>query len=176
MDMERFWTGKAFEQDGLRERLQSAAARSLQDAGQQDDGQRRRSSAEERGDGEDDDADEQKALATKAAGEPVGGGKDDGIGHQVAGEHPGGLGVGGREASGNVGQRDRGDGGVEHLHEGGQHDRNGDQPRIDALGEGIALVGRGGIGPDRGGGDGFEAAVVIAGGTSEVKPPRRGRL
>ncbi len=85
--------GEAFEQDGLRERLQRAAARSLQDASQQDDAQRRRRSAEERGDGEDDDAGEQKALASKAAGEPVGGGQDDGVGHQVAGQHPGGLGV-----------------------------------------------------------------------------------
>jgi hypothetical protein len=128
----------------LRERLQCAAARSLQDAGQQDDAQRRRRSAEEGGDGEDDDAGEQKALAAKAAGEPVGGGQDDGVGHQVAGEHPGGLGVGGGERAGDVRQRHRGDGGVKHLHEGGQHDRDGDQPRVYALGERVTGLGLGG--------------------------------
>ena len=65
----------------------------------------------------------QEALAAEAAGEPVGGRQDDGVGDQVAGQHPGGFGVGGREAAGDVGQRHRRDGGVEHLHEGGQHDR-----------------------------------------------------
>ena len=127
--------GKAFEQDGLREGLEGAAAGSLEDAGEQDDGQRGSGSAEEGGDGEDDDAGEQKALAAEAAGEPVGGGQDDGVGDQVAGEDPGGFGVGGGERAGDVGQGHRGDGGVQHLHEGGQHDRGGDQPRVDALGE-----------------------------------------
>ena len=136
--------GKAFEQDGLRERLQCAAAGALHDAGEQNDAERGRRSAEERGDGEDDDADEQEALAAEAAGEPVGGGQDDGVGDEVAGEHPGGFGVGGRERAGDVGQRDRGDGGVEHLHEGGQHDRDRDEPRVDALGERIAGLGGGG--------------------------------
>ena len=121
--MERLCDGKALQQDGLRERLQRAAARSLQHAGQQNDAQRRRRSAEERGDGEDDDAGEQEALAAKAAREPVGGGQDDGVGHQVAGQHPGGLGVGGRKRAGDIRQRHRGDGGIQHLHKGGQHDR-----------------------------------------------------
>ena len=132
---------KAFEQDGLRKRLQRAAAGALHDARQQNDAQRGRRAAEERRDGEDDDAGEQEALAAEAAGEPVGGGQDDGVGDQVAGEHPGGLGVGGGERAGDVGQRHRGDGGVQHLHEGGQHDRDGDQPGVDALGERVAGLG-----------------------------------
>src|ERR1017187_7428885 len=92
-------------------------------------------SAKEGGHREDGDADEQKALAAEAAGEPVGGGEDDSVGDQVAGEHPGGLGVGGRERAGNVRQGHRGNGGVEHLHKGGEHDGHNYQPRVDALGE-----------------------------------------
>ena len=102
--MERFWIGKALQQNRLRERLQRAAARPLHDAGQQNDSQRRGRSAEERGDGENDDAGEQKALAAKAPGKPVGGGQNDRVGHQIAGQHPGGFGVRGRERPGDVGQ------------------------------------------------------------------------
>ena len=137
--------GEAFEKNGLRERLQCAAAGALHHARQQDDRQRWSRAAEERGHREEDDADEQEALAAEAASKPVGGGQDDGVGNQVAGEHPGGLGVGGGERAGDVGQGYGGDGGVEHLHEGGQHDGDGDQPRVDALGERIAgLCGGGG--------------------------------
>ena len=132
---------EALEQDGLRQGLKRAAACSLKDAGEQNDAEGRGCSAEERGDGEDDDAGEQEALAAEAAGEPVGGGEDDGVGDEVAGEDPGGFGVGGREAAGDVGQGHGGDGGVEHLHEGGEHDGDGDQPRVDALGEGITSLG-----------------------------------
>ena len=76
---------EAFKQDGLRQGLESAAARALQDAGEQDDGERRSGAAEERGDGEEDDAGEQEALAAEAPGKPVGGGQNDGVGDQVAG-------------------------------------------------------------------------------------------
>ena len=132
--------GKTFQQDGLRERLQCAAARALQNARHQNDGQRRRRSAEERRDGEENDARQQEALAAKTPREPIRRGQDDGIGDEVAGKNPGGLRVRRRERTGNVGQRHRGDGGVKHLHEGGQHDRDRDQPWVDTLGERIAGV------------------------------------
>ncbi len=132
---------EALEQDGLGEGLKGAAACSLKDAGEENDAEGGGCSAEEGGDGEDDDAGEQEALASEAAGEPVGRGEDDGVGDEVAGEDPGGFGVGGGEAAGNVGQRHGGDRGVEHLHKGGEHDRDGDQPGIDALGEGITSLG-----------------------------------
>ena len=89
-----FCRGKALKQDGLRQRLQCAAPRTLQHAGQQNDGERWGRSAEKRGNGEDGDADEQEPLASEAAGEPVGGGQNDGVGDQVAGENPGGFRVG----------------------------------------------------------------------------------
>ena len=139
-----FGDGEAFEQDGLREGLECAAACALHDAGEENDAERGSRSAKEGRDGEDGDADEQEALAAEAAGEPVGGGQDDGVGDQVAGEDPGGLGVGGGERTGDVGQGHRGDGGVEHLHEGGEHDGNDYQPRVDALGERVTSLGGGG--------------------------------
>jgi hypothetical protein len=71
-------------------------------------------------------------LRPKLEREPVGGGEDDGVGDEVAGEDPGGFVVGGGERAGDVGERDRGDGGVEHLHEGGEHDGRGDEPGIEA--------------------------------------------
>ena len=83
-------------------------------------------------DGEDGDAGHEEAFAAEFEGEPVAGGKDDGVGDQVAGEHPGGLVGGGGEGAGDVREGDRGDGGVQHLHEGGEHDGRGDEPGIDA--------------------------------------------
>ncbi len=59
-------------------------------------------------------------------------GKNDGVGDEIGGEDPGGFLLRGAEAAGDVRQGDVGDGGVEHLHEGGQGDRHGDDPRIDA--------------------------------------------
>ena len=82
---------EAFEQDGLRERLKCAAACSLDDAREQNEAESRRGSAGEAGDGEDDDAGDEEALAAEAEREPVGGRKDDGVGDEVAGEHPGGF-------------------------------------------------------------------------------------
>ncbi len=122
------------------EGLEGATACALNDAGQQQDGQGGSGSAGEAGDGEDDDAGKEKALAAEFEGEPVAGGEDDGIGDEVAGEDPGGFVVRGGEGAGDVGQGDRGNGGVEHLHEGGKHDRGGDQPRVDALGDISGLI------------------------------------
>ena len=90
---------EAFEQDGLREGLEGAAAGSLDDAGEQQEAEGGRGSAGEAGDGEDGDAGHEEALAAEAQGEPVGGGKDDGVGDEVAGEHPGGFVGGWRRAS-----------------------------------------------------------------------------
>ncbi len=56
---------EAFEQNRLRQRLQRAAARPLQDASQQHDRERGSGSAEERRNRKDDDAGEQKRLRPK---------------------------------------------------------------------------------------------------------------
>ncbi len=125
------WEG--FEEDGLGERLESSAACALHDAGQQQDGQGRGGSTGEAGDGEDDDAGEKKAFAAEFEGEPVAGRENDGVGDEVAGEDPGGFVVRGREGACDVGEGDGCDGGVEHLHEGREHDGGGDQPGVDAV-------------------------------------------
>ena len=58
-------------------------------------------------------------------------GQHDGVGHQVAGQHPGALIGAGAQRAGDMGQGHVGDGGVEHLHEGRQRHGHGDQPGID---------------------------------------------
>ena len=89
-----------------------------------------REAAEQRADGEQGDAGHVEALASEAVGEPAGDGQNDGAGDQIAGEDPGGLFLAGAESAGDVRQGDVGDGGVEHLHEGGERDGEGDRPRI----------------------------------------------
>ena len=83
-----------------------------------------------RADREHRDAGHVEALAADAVGEPAGDGQDDGAGDEVAGEDPGGLFLAGAERAGHVRQGDVGDGGVEHLHERGQRDGDGDEPGI----------------------------------------------
>ena len=90
-----------------------------------------RQAAQERADGEQRHADHVEALAAEQHGEPAAHGQDDGVGNQVGGEHPGGFVDAGREAAGDVRQRDVGDAGIQHLHEGGQHDGHGDHPGVD---------------------------------------------
>ena len=127
----RFSGGKAFEENRLRERLQCPAPRALHGSGNQDHGQRGGGAAEKRRDGEDYDAGKKETLSSEPKGEPAAGGKHNRVGDQVAGEHPGGFIGSCREAAGNVRQGYAGNRGVDHLHKGGEHDRDGDEPRID---------------------------------------------
>ncbi len=113
--------------------LEGSAACALDDACKEHDAEGRGGPAGEAGGGEDGNAGHQETLAAEAEREPVAGGKDDGVSDQVAGENPGGFVVGGRERAGDVGQGDGGDSGVEHLHEGGEHDGGGDEPRVYTL-------------------------------------------
>ena len=126
---------EGLEQDGLGERLEGASAGSLDDPGGENEGESGGRSAGEAGQGEDGDAGHEEALAAELEGAPVACGQDDGVGDQIAGEHPGCLVGGGGEGAGDVREGDRGDGGVEHLHEGGEHDGRGDEPGIDAGGD-----------------------------------------
>src|SRR5205823_5754898 len=135
-----FYVWERLQEDGLREGLQGSAAGSLDDAGEEHDGEGGGCSAGEAGNGEDGDAGHEEALAAEAEGEPVARGEDDGVGDEIAGEDPGGFVGGGREGAGDVGEGDRGDGGVEHLHECGEHDGGGDQPGVDAVGGFSGLV------------------------------------
>ena len=94
--------------------------------------QRGREAAEGGADAEERDADHVELLAPDEGGHVGAGGEDDGVGDEVGGEDPGGFVLRGAEAAGDVGQGDVGDGGVEHLHEGGEGDGHGDDPGVDA--------------------------------------------
>ena len=121
---------KTLQQDRLRERLQRSSARALQHTREQQEPKRWSRSAKEGCDGEQHDARQQEPFAAEPQPEPVARGKDDGIGDQIAGEHPCGFGVGRGQRASNIRQRHRGDRGVQHLHERRQHDGDSDNPGI----------------------------------------------
>ncbi len=114
------------------EGARAAAADALQDATEDQKRQRGRQAAECGADAEERDADHVELFASDE-GRHVGAGRqDDGVGDQIRGEHPGGFVLRSPEATGDVRQCNVGDGGVEHLHKGGERNRHGDDPRIDA--------------------------------------------
>ena len=119
------------DEDGLFDGGEAAAADALEDSAEKHDVERGGDAAEERCDGEEGDAGHVVVLAAEDAGEPCGHGENDGVGDEIGGEDPGDFVVGAAEASGDVGQRDVGDGGVEQLHEGGEGDGEGDDPGVD---------------------------------------------
>ncbi len=118
-------------EDRLRHRLKAAAARALQDSKENDGSKAWRDAAEQGADGENDQTHHEKPLAAESAGKPSANGQDDGIRHQIGGEHPGALIVAGAKAARHVGQCDVGDARVEHIHERGHRHDNRDQPRIE---------------------------------------------
>ena len=122
--------GEGVGEDGLLAGGEAAAAEALQHAREDQQGQRLRETAQHGADREHGHAGHVEALAADAVGEPAGDGQHDGARHQVAGEHPGGFLLGGAERAGHVRQGDVGDGGVEHLHERGQRDGDGDGPWV----------------------------------------------
>ncbi len=118
--------------DGLGHGLHAAAARSLNDAEKQQHGQRGSRAAEKAGDGKYRDAKDEEIAPAEDGGRPCAHGQHDGVGHQVAGQHPGPLVGAGAQAAGDVRQGHVGDGRVQHLHEGGQGHRHRNQPGVDA--------------------------------------------
>ena len=125
---------KRLQQDGLRERLQTAAAGALNEPKNDKEAERWRESAEERGAREADDRRHQQALASEVVSQPAGHGENDGVGDQIRGKGPGRFVSGGREAACNMRQRNVDHGRVQHLHEGARHDGNRNQPGIDVVG------------------------------------------
>ena len=122
---------EGFEEDGLRNWLEAAAARALNDATDDQERKRGSESTREGSDGEAGDREHEHAFAAEVIGEPAGERKNDGVGDEVGGERPGGFVNGGGEAAGDVREGDVDDGGVENFHEGGKHHGDGDEPRID---------------------------------------------
>ena len=122
--------GEGIGEDGLLRRGEAAAAEALQDARKDEQRQRGCEAAEQRAEGEDRDAGHVKALTPDAVGEPARDGQDNGGADEVAGENPGGFFLRGADGACDVGQGDVGDGGIKHLHKGGEGDGERDGPLV----------------------------------------------
>src|ERR1700722_2253963 len=128
--------GESVDEDGLFDGSEAAATYSLEYAEEDEEAEAWRETAEEGADCEERDANHVIALAAKKAAEPRGKREHDGVGDEIAGEHPGAFVGADGEAAGDVWESDVGDGGVEEFHEGGEGDGDGDEPGID---EGLGL-------------------------------------
>src|SRR6185369_17686345 len=122
---------KRFHQDRLADRDQGAPRGSLENPEEYQCRQIGRGAAEERGQREQHDAGHQEALAAEHARQPAGHRQYHGVGDEVGGQDPGDLVRTGIEAPLHVRQGHVGDRGVDDLHDGGEHDGNGDQPFVD---------------------------------------------
>ena len=70
-------------------------------------------------------------FAPEQHGKPAAHGQNDGVRNQIRGQHPGGFVDARRKIAGDIGQGHVDDRGIEHLHEGRQHDGHGDDPGVD---------------------------------------------
>ena len=118
-------------EDSLLDGREAPAADSLENAGDENDSQTGSDAAKERCDREERDAGHVIVLAAKDAAEPRGHWKNNGVSDQIRGENPCDLVEAAAESTGDIGQRNIGNGGVEQLHEGGQRNCESDDPRID---------------------------------------------
>ena len=105
----------------LRQRHQSRAEHTLQQAEQHHLVDVLGEAAHHRRDGEAGRADHEDALAAEAVGDPAHRRCHDRGGDDVGGQHPVDLILRSRQRALHVGQRDIGDGGVERLHDGRRH-------------------------------------------------------
>lgn len=123
-------------QDRLLAGRHAAAAEPLQDAEHDQRLQAPRKTAQERGERKHGDADHVEALAADHGGEPAGDRQHDRIGHEIACDHIGALVDADGQPTRDMAERDIGDRGVQHFHEGGDRDHEGDQIGIVAGGSG----------------------------------------
>ena len=82
---------------------------------------------------------QQQILAAEIIRQPAGDGKNDGVGDEIRGEDPRGFVHGRRQAAGDVRQGHVDHGGVQHLHEGAEHHRNRDEPRVYVMGVDVGV-------------------------------------
>ena len=126
-----FFGGEGIEEDALAGGLEAAAGKPLEDAAGDEHGKADGEAAEGGSEGEDEDREEEVIAPAEAERYPAGDGEDDGVGGEVGGDDPIGIGLGGGESAGDVAECDVGDGGVEDFHEGRDHDGGGDEPGVD---------------------------------------------
>ncbi len=118
------------EQHGLGQRYQRRAEHALQQAVKHHLRDVVGEAAQRRGQGEARDRDQEQPLAAVMQGEPAAQRRRHRGGDDVGGQHPGDLVLRHRQAALHVGQRDIGDGRVQRLHDGRQHDRDRDEAAI----------------------------------------------
>ena len=121
------------EQHGLRERLKRSARRALNDAEDHERRQVRSSSAEKRREREARSRPHEQTLAAELARQPAGHRQNNRVGNQIRRQRPRRFVGRCRQIARDVRQRHVDDGGVQHLHEGGEHHRERDEPGIDLL-------------------------------------------
>ena len=130
------------DQDGLLAGGQAAAADPLQHPAHDQPLQAGRHPAQQRAGDEQGHAGHVEALASEPGGQPAADRHHHRVGDEVRGQHPGALVLGDRQIAGDVGQADVGDGGVQHLHEGGHRHHQGDGPGVAATGPAGGTVDR----------------------------------
>ena len=127
-------TGReGLQQNRLGQRLQASAGEPLQHAEEDQPLQRGGHTAEQRGEGKPSHARHQHAAAPEAVRQPSRHGKNDGVGNQVRSDDPGALFHRSAHVPRDVRNGDVDHRGVENLHERRQHDRAGDDPRVNRL-------------------------------------------
>jgi hypothetical protein len=82
--------------------------------------------AQHRTEREQSETGHEEGFAAEHPSQKAAGRQDDGVGNQISGDHPGRFVLAHPHAAGNVGERDVGDGGVEHLHEARERNHEGD--------------------------------------------------
>ena len=122
---------KSIGQNSLLAGLQSASARALQYAKENQHAQIGRQSAEQRTDGEDGHAAHVETLAPNDGRDPAAERQHNGIRNQIGSQDPCALIGPCGKAPCDVRQGHVGDAGIQHLHESGQRDRQRDDPGID---------------------------------------------
>lgn len=121
---------KRVDQDRLCHRRQAAAANSLQHPAEDQHAETGRETAKQRGRSKQGDAQHVVAFAPEDAAQPGAHRQNDGVGDQVAGEHPSAFVVAGPETTGDVRQSDVRDARVEQFHERRHCHRERNRPGI----------------------------------------------
>ena len=112
----------------------AAAGQALDDAEDDQHGQVERQPAEQARERKSCHGQQQQPLAAEHARHPPRDGQNDGVGHQVGGQHPGGLFRARGQRAGDVRQADVDHRGVQHLHHGAGHDGDGGHPAMGKAG------------------------------------------
>ncbi len=128
-----FLAGIDVEQDRLRHGNDNRAAKTLKNPEHYHFIETGGDAAEQRRRSEAGNGDQEQPLLPQPVGQPAGQRRGDGRSHDIGGQDPGDLGLCGVERGRHMRQRHIGDRGVQHLHDGGQHQARRQQAAIGHL-------------------------------------------